>query len=197
MKDKEKKDLIGKGHIHIKLIFEMVGNPKEHVEQTLKQYMEKIKEDNAYKFFNEYYAPCEEKDDLWSTFFESDVMVEDLEKLNILCFNLGPASIEIIEPESFDIDQKKMTYLYNDLLSKLHETGVVVKSMSSENELLKLNLNRSIRNNVALALHESRSAEDLSMKVGIDKDHLQPFLDAMIREKSIILQDGKYVLIKK
>jgi hypothetical protein len=192
MKDKEIKEFIAKGYILCKIIFEMAGNPKEYVETTLKKYVSAIKEDPNYIFMNEYYAPAEENDGIWSTILEADVLVANFEKLNILCFNLTPSSIEIIGPESFTITQKEMMYWYNDLLSKLHEISISLKNLSSENDLLKRNLNRAIRNSIILSLIEPKTANEISIKIGIDIEHLQPFLDALIKEKSIILETGKY-----
>ena len=197
MKDKELKEFIAKGHILVKAIFEMAGNPKEHVENTLKLYIDAVKEDPDYIFMNEYYAPCEENEEhIWSTFHESDILVSNFEKLNVLCFNLTPASIEIIQPEEFNLGQKSLTDWYNDLLSKLHEISLTTKNLNSENDLLKVNLNRSIRNCVILALNEPRTVEELAWKVGIDDEHIQPFLDVMIKDKTIFVEDNKYKLVK-
>lgn len=193
MKDKEIKEFIEKGHILCKVIFEMAGNPKEHVESTFKKYISAIKEDTSYIFMNEIYEPAEENDGIWSTLFEADVLVANFEKLNILCFNLTPASIEIIEPENFTFTQKELTYWYNDLLSKLHEVSAVLKNHVSENEMLKINLNRAIRNSIVLSLTESKTADEISIKVGIDKEHIQPFIDALVKEKSIIFEGNKYM----
>jgi predicted solute-binding protein len=70
------------------------------------------------------------------------------------------------------------------------------KALNSEGEMLKVNLNRAIRNCVILALAEPKSAEEMAIKVGIDKEHLQPFLEAMVREKSIILDNNRYIMNK-
>lgn len=193
MKDKEIKEFIAKGHILCRVIFEMAGNPKEHVESTLKKYISTIKEDPNYIFMNEYFAPAEENEGIWSTFFESNVLVSNFEKLNILCFNLTPASIEIIEPENFALTQKEVTYWYNDVLSKLHEVSITLKNLTSENEMLKVNLNRAIKNSIVLSLTEPKTPEEISSKTGIDKEHIQPFIDALVKEKSIILEGNKYV----
>jgi len=197
MKEKEIKEFIQKGHILVKVIFEMAGNPKEHVESTFRKYIESIKQDPDFIFMNEYMAPCEEKEgNIWSTFFEADVLVRDFEKLNILCFTMGPASVEFIDPENYNFDQKKMTDIYMDLITKLHEVSVLNKGLNAENDLLKLNLNRSIRNCVILALSEPKTADEIVQKVGIDKEHLQPFLDAMTKEKTIMQENNKYILLK-
>lgn len=196
MNEKEIKEKIQKGHILCKAIFEMAGNPREHVEETLKKYISAVKEDPEYVFMNEYTAPCEENDGVWSTFFESDILVSGFDKLNLLCFNLSPASIEIIEPEQFVLSQKKITDLYNDIISKIHEVSAVIKNSTSENELLKLNMNKLIRNCITLALSEPRTSEEISAKAGIDIGHLQQFLDIMVKDKSIIEENKKYRINK-
>lgn len=190
MNDKELKNLISKGHILCRIIIEMAGNPKEHVENTLKDYIKKVKEDPDYIFTKEYYAPAEENEGVWSTFYESEVIVSNLEKLNVLCFNLGPASVEILQPENMNFTDKKLTEVYNDFISKLHETGMSLKSVNSENELLKVNLNRAIRNCIVLSLNEPKTLHEVSEKVGIDTEHVQSFLEAMIKDKSLV-KDGE------
>lgn len=197
MKEKEIKDLVQKGHILCRVIFEMAGNPKEHVEESLRKYIAAVKEDPDYIFMNEHYAPCEETSDgVWSTFFEAEVLVSNLEKLNIMCFNLTPASLEIIEPETFTLSEKNLTDWYNDIISKLHEVSAAFKNQNSENELLKINLNRSIKNCIILAMTEPKTIEEISHKVGIEVNQLQQFMDALIKEKNIALEGNKYILKK-
>ena len=196
MKEKEIKEWVTKGHILTRVIVEMAGNPKEHVEESLKKYVDALKEDPDYIFMKDYYAPAEENDGVWSTFYESEVLVANFEKLNILSFNLGPASIEILEPESFNITQKQMTDWYNDLLSKIHEVSVTIKNLTSENQLLKVNLNKCIKNCIILALNEPKTMNEVVAKVGIDKEHLQPFMDSLVKEKNVVLEHDKYRLQK-
>jgi len=182
-----------KQRVTAKVIFEIVGNPKDHVVNALKKYIQLLKSDPAMKISDEYVAEPEEKEGLWSTFAEMDVTVQGIDKLTWLCVNFTPASVEIMEPSSFEITDKGMTDWMNDLLSKLHEIGMHSKSMASENDLLKLNINRLIRNTIANALKyagKSLNHDELAKEVGIqDKEHIVPFLDAMLKEGRI-LKDG-------
>jgi len=192
MDSRELKELRDKERIVCRVIFEMAGNPKDHVEKTLKDYIKKLKEDSDYVFTREYLSPIEENNGIWSLFYESEVVIANLEKLNLLCFNLGPASVEIIHPENMTLSDKKLTDLYNDFISKLHEVGISIKGITSENDLLKVNLNRAVRNCVVLALNEPRTADEIAEKVGIDTEHIQPFLEALIKEKSLVKDGEKY-----
>jgi hypothetical protein len=192
MNDKEAKELRDKERIVCRVIFEMAGNPKDHVESTLKNYIKIIKEDPEYIFTKEYLSPAEENEGVWSLFYESEVIMTNLEKLNLLCFNLGPASVEIIHPENITLSDKKLSELYTDFAAKLHEVGIALKSITGENDLLKVNLNRAIRNCVVLALSEPRTANEIAEKVGIDAERLHPFLEALIKEKSLVKDGEKY-----
>jgi DNA-directed RNA polymerase sigma subunit (sigma70/sigma32) len=87
---------------------------------------------------------------------------------------------------------KKLTELYNDFISKLHELGMTLKSMNGENELLKVNLNRAIRNCIVLSLNEPKTLHEISEKIGIDTDHIQQFLEAMVKDKSLVKDGEKY-----
>ena len=192
MNDKELKGLISQGHILCRVIFEMAGNPKEHVEKTLREYIKIVKEDPDYIFTNEYYAQAEENDGIWSTFYESEIIIASLEKLNVLCFNLSPASVEIIQPDSITLTDKKLTHVYNDVISKIHEIGANLKNVNSENELLKINLNMAIKNCIVLALNEPKTSKEISEKTGIDTEHLNTFLETMLKDKSLVKDGEKY-----
>ncbi|MGV8086212.1 MAG: hypothetical protein ACP5N1_01145 [Candidatus Woesearchaeota archaeon] len=192
MDNKQIKEIIEKGGILCRVIFEMAGNPKEHVEKTLETYLKKIKEDPDYIFLKEHQEPAEENEGIWSTFNESEILITNFQKLNILCFNLGPASIEVLLPEEKHFTDKGLTDLYNDFMSKIHEAGMEIKSLGNENSLLKVNLSRAIRNCVILAINEPRTVPEVSEKVGIDAEHLQPFIEALIKEKILVKDGEKY-----
>ncbi len=192
MNDTQLKEIVNKGGVVCRVIFEIAGNPKEHVEQTLKDYIAKIKEDPDYIFLKEHIEPVEENEGIWSTFNESEILITSLEKLNILCFNLGPASVEILLPEERNFTEKGLTNLYNDFISKIHEVGMEIKSLGNENNLLKVNLNRAIRNCIILTLTEPKTKEEISEKTGIDTNHLQAFLELLIKEKSLVKNGEKY-----
>jgi len=192
MNDKQLKEIVNKGGVVCRVIFEMAGNPKEHVENTLAEYIGKVKEDPDYVFLKEHSEPAEENEGVWSTFIEAEILITNLEKLNILCFNLGPASVEILLPEERSFTDKGLTNLYNDFISKLHEAGMEIKSLGSESDLLKVNLNRAIRNCIILAITEPKTVPEISEKVGIDTEHLQPFLESLIKEKSLVKDGEKY-----
>ncbi|MBN1377582.1 hypothetical protein JW949_04610 [Candidatus Woesearchaeota archaeon] len=198
MQSKDMKKKIEEGWIKVHMIFEMIGSPKEHIEKTLKAYMEDIKVDSEIEFLKENYAeaePHDEKEKLWSTFVEVDMLVKSLEKLTWLCINFMPASIEITEPKEFKLKDKEVTDWFNDLMAKLHEVSLVTKNMNSENRQLKKNINALIRNCILLTLKEKpKSHKEIGKSIGINSEQLIRFLEVMEKEDRIVKDKNKYHL---
>ena len=97
----------------IRCIIEMMGAPKEHVESTLKKYVEKWKDEGT-KIKKEEYAETKEHGRLWATFVELEVECKELAEVMGFCLDALPASVEIIDPEFMEADMKDVTALLND-----------------------------------------------------------------------------------
>lgn len=199
MDKKELKNKIEEGWIRVNMIFELVGNPKKHVEDTLKSYMANIKTDSGVETLNEDYAETEEvSKGLFSTFVETEMLVNGLEKLTWLSFNFSPASIEILEPTEFKFGSANLQNWINDLLAQLHEVGALSKQISSQNKLLISNMNRVIKNAIMLCISFGMDTpKDIAEKTGIDQKQLKPFLEALMREGRLQLHEDQYKKIEK
>ncbi len=199
MNEIEIKQLMDKGFLKVRIFFEMLGKPKEHVEETLKKYIEKIKTDDNIKFIEEDYVEAEEKDDgLWSTFVEAVILVNGMDKLTWLCINFMPASIEIIEPEEKKYTNKQLTFWVNDVLSKLHEISLMTKTLVNKNKQFSGALGTMLRNMILIVIDSGDStAEELSRKTGIRQDQVTDTLNVLIKEKRIEKDGDLYKRIVK
>lgn len=93
MDEKDIQAYVKQGFLRAAVIFEVVGKPKEHVEKTVKQYVEKIKKESDIKILNEAYDEANEvKDDFFSAPAELEILVENVEKLTWLCVNFNSSS---------------------------------------------------------------------------------------------------------
>jgi len=191
---KKGKTKIPPGWIKINMIFEMIGNPKEYIENTLKDYMINIGTDSNIKILEEDYGKAEEiEKGLFSTFVEANMLVNGLEKLTWLCMNFTPASIEIIEPSDFKFNAGRLQNWINDLLSNLHEVGIISKQIASENKLIVKNMNRLIKNNILLCINAGfDTPKEMEEKTGIPYKQLKPFFDALIKEGKLAVHENKY-----
>lgn len=188
-------ELLEKGWIHCTIIVELLGGPKEYIEETLAQYVEQIKQAESHRVLKIDLAPVEARDKLWSTFAEIELWVKDASTLAFLCFDYMPSSIEILEPEQFSYRAADFAGFFNDLQMRLHKLDMIVKNLRAENKVLQINGSRLLRNNVLISLKEKdKDLPTLAKNIGLLPEHLEPFLDAMIKEDFIKKIDDVYTI---
>ena len=144
------------GKVLARVILEIMGAPKEHVEATLKDYVENLKQDNTIKIVKEDMAPPEKQKTLFSVFSELEIWFDSPQRLIDFCFDSMPSSVEIIKPDEMSIDSKKLTDTLNDLQAKLHNNDMIVKTTNAKNKILDKNTKGIIRNFVFFMLEEGR-----------------------------------------
>ena len=185
-----------KTHVRCKTIIEILGKPKEHVEKTMRMYVDKIKQDSELIFLNVNFSDAEEKDKLWAAFVELEMIVKGIPKLIGFCFDYMPSSIEILKPEEFAVKASTIQDFVNDLQARLHTVDMVVKKQKNENDFLKRNMNAAIRNIILLSLAKNKlDKEYLSKLTGIKENELDVFLKNLIEEKKIKEENNIYSLL--
>ena len=129
--------------IKVRVIIEILGSPKEHVEEIINKVVKKIEtEETDIKLLNGKSYEATEVKGLWSTFAELELEFNNLYDLIGFSFDYMPSVIEILEPEKIDIGMGDVNELLNDLLAKLHNYDMVTKNLSAENILLKRQLEK-------------------------------------------------------
>ena len=193
----EEKLIAEKTHIRCKIIIEMLGKPKEHVEKTLRSYVDKIKDDPELIALNTEFADAQEKEKLWSTFAELEVVIKGIPKLIAFCFDYMPSSIEILKPEEFSMKKSTIEDFINNLQARLHNVDMIVKKQKNENEFLRQNLNKAVSNVILISLASGNlDKEKLSKITGIHDKELKIFLDNLIKENKITKEGEIYSLVK-
>ena len=130
--------------IRIRAIIELLGSPKEHIENTMKKVMEELKtKDNVQIVKNDTSAAKESKEmaNFYSIFTELELKMDDFNALNSFCFDFMPSSVEILEPAEFKMSDKELEDMLNDLLAKLHQQSMIVRNLHAENTMMKQKLN--------------------------------------------------------
>ncbi len=196
LSDKEIKRRVKEGSILAKVTFEVVGKPKEHVEKSLKNYVENLKKDERIEVAEEYYdKPEEVEGGLWSVFAEVDILFRDLDVINWVSVNFLPASIEILDPSEMRVTANQLTNWFNDTISKMHEISVNFKNVVSENRIHIKNINALIKNFILFALSTgSLEMKELEKKVGIPSAQLKPFVEHLEKKGKIVKKGKKYSL---
>ena len=129
--------------IKVRVIIEILGSPKKHVEETINKVVKKIEtEETDIKLLNGKSYEATEVKGLWSTFAELELEFNKLYDLIGFSFDYMPSVIEILEPEKMNIEMGDVNELLNDLLAKLHNYDMVTKNLSAENIVLKRQLEK-------------------------------------------------------
>ena len=183
--------------ITFRAIIEVLGKPKEHVEKSLREYVEKIKQDEKYHLTFEDVAESQKLPDqeLWSIFAEVEVDTKQMVHVTSFCFDYMPSLIEIIEPESISLKDVEFTHFLNDLQAKLHQVDMVSKQVKLENDIWKKSVHDLLGNCILLLLRENNlDSKQLSVLTGVVQNKLEDFLDQLIDEGKIDLKEGIYYL---
>jgi hypothetical protein len=186
--------------IIFRVVIEVLGKPKEHVNNSLQGYIKNLKENDRYQIINEEYAEIkkQEEQEMWAAFAELDVKAEKIEDLIAFCFDYMPSVIEIIEPKEFSLVDSEISTFLNDLQARLHHVDMLTKQMKMENDNLKRNMGSLLKNNVLVLLNKGNLTSDqLSRLTGVTKDNIEDFLDQLIDEGKIDLKEGIYFLKQK
>ena len=122
-----------------RVVIEVAGFPKEHIEQVMEKIVGKIKE-GFEVVKSEIFESVELKDKLsgfWSIFTEIELKFEDINVITVFCFEYMPSSIEILDPEELKFQSTEIAGFLNDLLARLHKYDMVVKNLQAENMVMK------------------------------------------------------------
>lgn len=124
--------------ITARVIFEVVGSPKEHVEEMLKQTIKKLENDKKLRLQNaKTYQTEQLENKFWSTFAEVEFKADTMQDVLDMCFDYTPSTLEILEPAGIEMDTEHLAGLFNDLLAKIHQFIAAIKNYEAENRILK------------------------------------------------------------
>lgn len=186
------REKLEKGYLRINTVIEIVGTPREHVEDTLRLVLKQLREEKGVDVLGGKVHEPKAQGAFFSTFAELQVLVKDFTTLINLCFSYMPSSVEIVEPASFKLAPVELARLFNDLLGRLHEIDMRLKNTNAANILLDKNLYNLLKNAVLLLIGSGqKTIGDISVRVGIPEQQLEPFL-AKFAEEKVLRKDGHH-----
>ena len=190
-------------------IVEVVGKPKEHVEEAINMVVETAKEIKGLKIERKEIAEVktlekgelgkadeklqEKTGSLFSTFAEIEFLADSIDVISSFCFDFLPSSLEIIEPEKIEVNLQDVSRLMNDQVSRLQRAEHIVKTLKFENSNLQTNAQLLLRNMILVSIGaKEKKIDELSKTVGISSEQLKPFLDDLISKNFIEEKEGSY-----
>lgn len=197
LSEKEIKAKIESGYIRFRAILEILGKPKEHVEESMEKYIGHIEENKEIDVIEKYISETEDKDDMFATFAEMEVLVKDYPSLIGFCFDYMPSSIDIIEPQELNYKSSELTEISNDLQARLHQLDMMIKQTKMENDFLKFNLSKLFKNTVSILLTNGpKDIEIIAKAIGTEPKGIQNILDELEKDGKIIKEENTYSLKK-
>jgi len=136
--------------IRANFIIEMMGRPKEHVEKTMKELINQIRERKSISIINEFIHEVKEIESnkeekskkisvsqkLFTTFAEVEADFDNVEELVKMAFVYMPSHVEIISPNEILFDKIKIEEIITGIILKLHKYDEVAKKLAMENQIL-------------------------------------------------------------
>jgi len=179
-----------------RMIIQMTGAPKKHIEETLRMYIAKIKDEHkGIKILKEETSDAEPEGEMFNIFSELEVEAKDTADLVWFCFDYMPSSVEIIEPENIMYDSHDFTNFLNDLQAKLHNVDMVIKNLSAENQVIKKNGVMLMKNILMLQIKMGiGDIKTLALNAGTPQEHAKKFCEALVKEGKIKKDGSKYIM---
>jgi len=128
--------------IKAKIIIELLGSPKEYIEETMKKVLDELKARKEVSILKQETSDAKEVEKFYSVFSDIEMKCNDISTLIGVCFDFMPSSVEIISPENLSFESKEMENLLNDLLARLHQESMLIRNLHAENLLMKQKLKK-------------------------------------------------------
>lgn len=124
-------------------ILEIIGRPAEHLTETLKNIIEKMKKEKGVTVkdskINEP-VPLKDKGDFFTNFAEIELEMEDPLRLLLMIFAYMPAHVEITRPESIKFTNDGLGGILNELTRRLHGYDEIARVLQIEKNILEKKL---------------------------------------------------------
>ena len=127
------REKIKEGGVRAIIIIEVLGKPSEHVREALKKVLKVIEEDKHVHVINKKrFKPKKVRGtkDLFTAFMELEILAKNFLKLFEVCYDYMPSSLEIIEPTELKMPISDANEVINDLASRLHQHGNLLRKPS-------------------------------------------------------------------
>ncbi|MEM4397089.1 MAG: hypothetical protein QW757_00525 [Candidatus Woesearchaeota archaeon] len=184
--EKQIKEKINSGYIYGRIVLEIVGKPKEYVEDSLKEYLKKIKEDKNYIVVSENSEKAEKNEDLFSSFSELEILFKNSKAILDFIYDYMPSSIEIIEPEDLILKNYDFSGFLNDLLARNISFNNSVLQLKDSNLFYIKNTAVLMRNFLIVLLsNKPMTLDELYLYMGVKKEDIEKVLNVLINEDKI------------
>lgn len=163
------------------IIFEMMGRPPEHLKETMGKLLDtigsekgvniikrKIHEIKKIENKDSQGNPIVKEGELYSTFSEIEIEAEGVMVLLLIAFKYMPAHIEVIYPESYQLDNIDLNTIINEILAKVHNYDAIAKSALMNNQVLANKLKEMMQQQNPQM--QNNASQGIPMKISYGKE---------------------------
>ncbi|MBW2971430.1 hypothetical protein KY359_00190 [Candidatus Woesearchaeota archaeon] len=191
------KERVDKGQVLARIIIEVLGAPKEYVEEAIQLVIDKVHKTKDVEVVSESTFEAEEKGKLFSTFSEIEIWFKDVDTLSRFLFDFTPSSVEIMQPIKLHLSANFVSGFLNDFLLKMHDLGLKLKDNAAKTQLLQKNTDVLVRNFMHFVLREPRSVDEIAKLTGIPKPNAEAMLANFEKAGVVKKENGLFVITKK
>ncbi len=156
-----------KQKIKVRIFIELMGWPKETLNDTLKKIVDTIKKKwTVYK--EDYSEPEKMGEKMFSSYVEFEAEFSDLKELFTVVLNYGPTVVEIIEPTEVYISGSDMQDIMADISSKINMLDRNIKILSARIKQTQGSIQKS-ENNTTNQKEAQNEEKDKTSKFTIKK----------------------------
>lgn len=122
------------------LIIEILGKPPEHLIETLEEIIKQISEEKGVSVTEKKIkepVPIKDKKDVYTSFAEIEIEVEEILSLGHILFKYMPSHIEILSPELIVLTNNGWTEILNEISRRLHSYDEVARVIQIEKRILE------------------------------------------------------------
>ncbi len=192
LKRPELDEALDKGSLLCRAICEILGKPKEYVEETAQLLVQKAQELPEAQLLEVEVMeaiPQGKEGTVFSTFAEMQILFKNTKALMSFCFDFMPSSLELIEPEKIVMTNDIFASWLNELQGRLHQVDMVAKEKHLLAQIHDQNISTIIRYNLLSHLKQgSLSRSELQQLVGIDAQGFERYLSTLIQRGEIITE---------
>ena len=191
--------------LSFRAVIEILGKPREHVESTLKGYVDSILKNTKYTLLHqelmeatkhsEEQSRVHAEGDLWTAFCELELSCKSPSDVLHFCFDYMPSVVEILEPEEIMISDVEFGSFLNDLQSRLHQVDMMAKQIKGERDIQVSHMSTVMRNFLLFILKRNNyDVKVLSLMTGVAEKPLEDFLKSLVSDGVLEERAGFYTV---
>jgi len=129
--------------IHIRCIFEVMGWPKEKLNEALQNLIKNFRK-SGWEVWNETYGEPEliGKEKLYSSFVEFEAKIPSMRELIVFVLTYAPSYVEVLGPSELVIKANELQDILADVSARVNELDKQVKLFQAQTKILAQKLKK-------------------------------------------------------